>query len=141
MELHFYPDSISEYDGPKTFNQVINDVACLIIKHTSYHNLNQGICDEELDELSSLRYSLCEFINQNDERDFESLTCSEITLDFMDDYKKFLQSKAPYSNGDIPAIAHLQTIGKVFYLSDEHGIYDWDTELLSLHKSFTPILT
>lgn len=140
MELHFYPDSISEYDGPKTFNQVLNDVACLIIKHTSYHNLNQGICDEVMDSFASLRYSLYEWINQKSERDFEDLKCSEITVSFMASYKNFLLSQGLYPNGDIPAITHFQTIGEVLYLSSEHGIFDWDKELLRLYKGNTPSL-
>lgn len=122
----------------KTFDQVINQVSEGIVRRSIFNDLPQELYEGEIEDIDSLKSSFDEFTNHEYARHIKDYKCEEITIGFIEAYKRFLQLKAPYEDGTIPAIAHLMTLGKILYLSDLCEYFDWEPTLLNRYKRFTP---
>lgn len=121
-----------------TFSQVMKQVSDGIIRRGVWNDLPEELHEEEIEDIDSLRSSLNEFTNYKYARSISDYKCEEITVEFLEAYKKFLQLKKPYKDGTIPAIAHFGTLGQILYLSSECEYFDWNPYLLGKYKQYTP---
>ncbi len=136
MYSEIYQKWLSDNEKVESLDQVIFVLLNEITKKSLLDEEFEDFYDEEIEDISSLRDSLREFTKEKYDRNFEDVKCEEITVEFLETYRRFLQEKQTLEEIDLAA-AHFSTIGTIINLSDKHCIAYWDAEIVGRYKQFT----
>lgn len=123
----------------ETLDQAMYILLNEITKRSLLGQVPREICDDEIEDICSLRESFEEFTREKLGTSFDEIKCEEITSDFLEAYREFIPAEEPGVKY-CPATVHFMTIGDILYLSSENGIANWDEDLLKAYKGFNPIL-
>lgn len=123
-----------------TLDEIISDLACAIIRAESQNEISGERCNEEIMDIDLLVKSLDEFTNKEYARGFTTIKCLDITFEFLEKYRKFLELKKLYENKDRLVICHFTTLGKILYVASLYTHFDWDPELIKKYKKYSPFV-